>query len=146
MAIWRCVAFWISKATRTQAHASVRALAPTQTHHTHALARAHSYTHTHTEVCNTYCFYTATVFPERASVLLYTYTASLVANKKQLCVLCVLFSDVTLLITVHFTLFWWTGLALCSTITVFPLSISTTCRCQQCFYDKCVSGAKTKST
>ena len=67
--IWRLrVSCWISKATRAQACA--RALAPTTTYppkrtHAHKLmpspAHACTHTHTHTEICNAYCFSTATV-------------------------------------------------------------------------------------
>ena len=48
------VACWISKATRTHAHA-----------HAHA----------HTQICNIYCFSTATMIRERVSELRYTYIA-----------------------------------------------------------------------
>jgi hypothetical protein len=48
MTVWRRVACWISKPTRAQAHASDRAPTPTSTH-------------THTEVCETYCYSTATM-------------------------------------------------------------------------------------
>jgi hypothetical protein len=44
--------------------------------HTHARARKH--THRNTQICNIYCFSTATTIRERASVLLYMYTACLV--------------------------------------------------------------------
>ena len=43
---------------------------------THTRARAH--THTHTQICNIYCFFTATMLRERASMLRYTYIACLV--------------------------------------------------------------------
>jgi hypothetical protein len=46
MTIWRRVVSWISKTTRAKAHISARAPKPT---------------HTHTEICNTYCFSTATM-------------------------------------------------------------------------------------
>jgi hypothetical protein len=48
MTIWRRVSCWIIKATRVQARA--RAFTPT-----------HPQTHTHTQMCNTYCFSTATI-------------------------------------------------------------------------------------
>ena len=46
--------------------------------YTHACARAH--THTHTEMCNIYCFSTATTNRERASVLRHTYIVCLVIH------------------------------------------------------------------
>ena len=61
--IWRMrVACWISKATRSHAHAY--SSAPSFPH-THARARAsapaHARTHTYIEICNIYCFSTATM-------------------------------------------------------------------------------------
>ena len=47
MTKWWRVAFWISKATRAQAHASIRS--PTHTHTQN--------THTHTQICNTFLFH-----------------------------------------------------------------------------------------
>jgi hypothetical protein len=41
-----------------------RARAPTLTH-------SHAHTHTHTQICNTYCFSTATIIRERPSILLH---------------------------------------------------------------------------
>ena len=44
MATWRRVACWISKATRAQAHVSVRSPTPTHPHpHTHAHTHTHKY-------------------------------------------------------------------------------------------------------
>ena len=58
VAIWRlCVACWISKSTCRYAH-------------THATVHARS----HTQISNIYCFSTATVIRESASVLRYMYT------------------------------------------------------------------------
>ena len=51
MTIWCRVACWLSKATRVQAHAYPRACAPFR----------HARTHARTEMCNTYCFSTATM-------------------------------------------------------------------------------------
>ena len=52
MTIWRRVACWISKATRSQAHSRVR-------EHTHTVyVRTHPRMHTQTEIRNTYCFST----------------------------------------------------------------------------------------
>jgi hypothetical protein len=77
MTIWRRVAYWISKATRTQTRVSVCALTPTHERtnihwHPHALSfsfslsRAHARTHSHTrtEICNSYYFSTETVVSE----------------------------------------------------------------------------------
>ena len=86
--IWRLhVAFWISKLTRAKVHARDRAPTHRHTHtrgRTHeyayppprarARARAHTHTHTHTETYNTSCF------RKRASMLCYSYTASLVIS------------------------------------------------------------------
>ena len=63
---------WISKATRKHKHArtNAHALAYASTRpgiHTYALAR------TRRQICNTYCFSTAKMICERASVLRYTY-------------------------------------------------------------------------
>ena len=56
MAIWRRVACWVSKATRSQAHSSARA--PTlNPSHTHELTHTHTHTHTHKQICNTCCFF-----------------------------------------------------------------------------------------
>jgi hypothetical protein len=61
--IWRMrVANWISKATRAQAPDRARVPTPTYTH-TYALisVSATPLPQTHTEMCNTYCFSTATM-------------------------------------------------------------------------------------
>ena len=63
MTIWRCVACWISKATRSQAHAKARPPTPT---------------HARTEICKAYCFSMATMIAFPASMLRYTYIVSLV--------------------------------------------------------------------
>jgi hypothetical protein len=44
-------------------------------------ARAHARTHTHIIICNSYCFSTATIIRECASVWRYTYFASLVQDR-----------------------------------------------------------------
>jgi hypothetical protein len=63
--IWRkYVACWISKTTLKHAHA--RAHAPRHSH-------THVRTRTHTDKYNTYCFSTATMIRESASLLRYTY-------------------------------------------------------------------------
>ena len=41
-------------------------------------ARAHARAHTHTQICNIYCFSTATIIRARASMLRYTYIVCLV--------------------------------------------------------------------
>jgi hypothetical protein len=41
------------------------------------MRRAPTRTHAHRQICNTYCFSTATVIRERASLLRYTYIACL---------------------------------------------------------------------
>jgi hypothetical protein len=65
---WRMrVACWISKVTCTQAHA-----------HAHAPGNTRARAHTHAQICNTYCFSTATMLRERAPVLLYKYIVCLV--------------------------------------------------------------------
>ena len=67
---WRLrVEWWISKTKRKHAHANAHSRG-----HKHARAR----THTHTR--NIYCFSTATVIREPASILRYTYIACLVLN------------------------------------------------------------------
>ena len=77
MTIWWRVAWWISKATRAQAHARARALTRTHTQtRTHALTHAHE--RTHAEICNTDCFSTATFIRQSASALGYTYIVCLV--------------------------------------------------------------------
>jgi hypothetical protein len=48
--------------------------------HTHKRACTHTHTHTHIQICNTYCFSTAKIIRERASVLRYTYIACLDLN------------------------------------------------------------------
>ena len=45
---------------------------------THMHARSHAQACAHRPICNTYCFRTATMISERASVLRYTYIACLV--------------------------------------------------------------------
>jgi hypothetical protein len=62
MAIWRRVSFWVSKATRPQAHASSRASPPPHTH-THKYNPALPWQQW---------------FCERASMLRYTYIDCLV--------------------------------------------------------------------
>ena len=77
MTMWRRFAFWICKATDTQAHASARASTPTPTH-THAPIRT-THTHTHTQK-----YLRLTAFPrqkllrEHVSVLRCTYIVCLV--------------------------------------------------------------------
>jgi hypothetical protein len=64
--IWRIrVAYWISKTTCTHMH-------------TLPVTRTRARPHAHTQVCNTYCFSTATMIRERASLLLYTYITCIV--------------------------------------------------------------------
>ena len=59
--IWRIrVTYWISKATCTYAYA-------------HAHGRTQALSHTQAQICNIYCFSTAKMIRERASVLRYTY-------------------------------------------------------------------------
>ena len=54
--IWRiCLTCWISKATRAHAHVHARA--------------SGACTHAHTQICNIYCFPSATMIHERASML-----------------------------------------------------------------------------
>ena len=54
MAIWRCVAFCISKATHAQAHASALGPAPNSTHtHAHARTFTHALWNIRTEICKT---------------------------------------------------------------------------------------------
>jgi hypothetical protein len=54
--------------------------------HKHEPAHAHGYSHArmrahaHTQICNTYCFSTATMIRERASMLRYTYIVRLVRH------------------------------------------------------------------
>ena len=75
MAIWRHVAWWISRATLAQAHAR----APTITHAlVHALTQARARTHTHTfKICNTYCFSTANMVSRTLlTVTLYVHCLS----------------------------------------------------------------------
>ena len=64
MTIWRRVVCWISKATRAKAY-------------THAPAHATTTTHTHTETSDT-AFTLQQCSDKRASMLCYTYIASLV--------------------------------------------------------------------
>ena len=40
----------------------------------------HSRAHTHRPICNSYCFFTATMISDRASVLRYTYIACIVKH------------------------------------------------------------------
>jgi hypothetical protein len=74
--IWRIrVACWISKATCT---ARMRMHTPTRPDSLmHALARMH----THRPISDTYCFTTATMIRERATILRYTYIAPPVYNR-----------------------------------------------------------------
>jgi hypothetical protein len=75
--IWRIrVACRISKATCTYAHA--HAYAPGHSH-----ARMHA--RAHTQICNTYCFSTATMIRERVSMLRFTYIACLVTTDEATC-------------------------------------------------------------
>jgi hypothetical protein len=72
---------WISKATRSHAHANALSHPHTHTHthtytHTHTHTYTHTHTHTHKEVCNMYCFCTATIFLWRAAMLRYSYIVS----------------------------------------------------------------------
>ena len=71
MAIWRRVAYWISKAARAQAHS--RALHP----HPHTHAR----THTHKYVI-LITFPQQHFFRERSSLSRYTYTACLIGIRE----------------------------------------------------------------
>jgi hypothetical protein len=77
MAMYRRVVCWISKATRAQAH--VRSRSPTHTHthihkHAHKHLRARARKHTHTQkICNMYCFSTAKLIRESASILRIQY-------------------------------------------------------------------------
>jgi hypothetical protein len=67
LTIWRRVAYWISKATRPQAHSCVCAPTPTHTRththtHTHTHLLTHIRTHAHTDKYVSYlCFLTPTV-------------------------------------------------------------------------------------
>lgn len=59
MTIWRLrLEYWISKATRLQAHARFREPTPHELTHTHALTHAHACkharTHTHKEILNAF--------------------------------------------------------------------------------------------
>ena len=79
---------WISKATRPQAHTHTRALTPTSTH-THSQEFTdpcvQARTHARTQICNTYCFSTATVFSStHFSVTLYVDCVSYLS----LCLVC----------------------------------------------------------
>ena len=67
------VACWISKATFAQLHARARAHTHTRSACTHPRARTRAI-----RICNTYCFSTATMIRERASLLCYTYISCLV--------------------------------------------------------------------
>ena len=60
MAMWLRAACLISKATRAHAHPSTHA-PPHAGAYVHALTRARTDTHSQTEICNTYCFSTATM-------------------------------------------------------------------------------------
>jgi hypothetical protein len=55
--VWRLrYAYWISKATRAQAHARTHSPTPSQMHaHSYPYPHANVRTDTHTEICNT-CF------------------------------------------------------------------------------------------
>jgi Pyruvate/2-oxoacid:ferredoxin oxidoreductase delta subunit len=60
------LACWISRTTRTHAHAH----APLYPH-------THTHTHTHTEICNSYCFSTATMVSRtRLNVTSYVHCLS----------------------------------------------------------------------
>ena len=73
MTIWRRVACWISKTTRTEAQA--RAVLPHT--YTYACTRTHSRSHTHTQICNTHCLSTATMVSWTSpSVALYVHWLS----------------------------------------------------------------------
>ena len=74
MTIWRRVACWSSKATCGQIHA--RACVPTHTQ-THAHVLIHTRARTYREICNIYCFSTATILFEGALLLLNKYIACL---------------------------------------------------------------------
>ena len=45
--------------------------------HAHAPGNMHELAHARTQICNTYCFSTATMIRERASMLRYTYIVRL---------------------------------------------------------------------
>jgi hypothetical protein len=55
----------------------------------HIHARAHTHTHTRTQLCNIYCFSTATIIPLRTSVLRYTYKV----YTKEWYIACLVFSN-----------------------------------------------------
>jgi hypothetical protein len=77
--VWRIrVACWISNAICTHT------LAHTRTH-----ARACASLPTHTQMCNTYCFSSATLICERVSVLRYTYIVCLVQSLHRPAKICV---------------------------------------------------------
>ena len=63
MLIWRRVVCWISDVALARAYASAPApAAPTRTHaRVHECTRTRARAHTHTEICNAYCFSTATM-------------------------------------------------------------------------------------
>jgi hypothetical protein len=78
MAIWRCVACWISKATHAQAHTNACCT------HTHKHTHTHTHTGTHTHALTRKHKYAILIacprqewFRERASVLRYAYIACL---------------------------------------------------------------------
>jgi hypothetical protein len=83
MAIWRCVACWVNKATRAQTHASSQTPAPTpQYKHTHTCARAYESTRTHSHTQKRViliAFLLQQWFPESASVLHCKYIACIVS-------------------------------------------------------------------
>ena len=52
--------------------------------HAHAHTLGHTRARTHTKICNIYCFSTATIIPESASMLYYTYIDPLVSLRGRL--------------------------------------------------------------
>ena len=85
--VWHLrVAYWISKPTRAQAHARARTPSPTHTHtRMHAHIRMPSPTHARARM-HTYKYviliaFHGNWFCERASILRYTYIASLVCSE-----------------------------------------------------------------
>jgi hypothetical protein len=79
MIIWRRVACWISKATRTQAYVRARASSSSNAH-TYTPAQTHIYAHKYVILI---VFPRNRFFRKRASMLRYTYIASLVKIKQQ---------------------------------------------------------------
>ena len=96
MAIWRRVAWWISKATRTQAHARARAA-------THERARTHARARARVQKYERHCF--SVVSGTRLTVAL--YVCSLTCIEERNCSRCALFgscSDVFFFSSVAFKL------------------------------------------